>query len=529
MSARKNGENRKLTSIGPDALRVLTILVTALITACVAPVHGAFAKAPPSDKLGRQDPRSAVTGFLEACRSRDYQKASQYLDLRQLSPQDAKKQGPELARKLESVLNSDTHFNVLHLSGNPQGDLSDKSNSNHDHIDTITEGGQAVSIDLERVTLQTGGPQFWLFSPDTVAVLPYINTQTTPSVIERFIPPFLRTHQILQTPLWKWAAITILALLLISISRLLDWLLALTVKVSKRRVKREWKLPWLETLVRPLRVILLLAVLRIGIEIIDPSAIARLYLGRGMEIVFAWSIVWCLLRLEELFVNHLEMRLETPQQLASRTMLRLGRRTAGVLIVVFAFLMVLQSWGYNTTTLIAGLGVGGIAVALAAQQTIANIFGGVSLVGDHPIRIGEFGKFGDMTGVVEDIGMRSTRIRTLNRTVVSVPNSNFAGLNLENYSIRDKILFNPTFQIKRATTDPQMHALIEALNKYLSSRADLEPAPTPARVVGLASGSFALEIFCYVITVDINEFYRIQGDLLLGINNIFASSNIELV
>jgi MscS family membrane protein len=148
----------------------------------------------------------------------------------------------------------------------------------------------------------------------------------------------------------------------------------------------------LEPALQPLRVLLLLAILRIGIEIIDPSAIARLYLGRAMDLILVWSIVWWLIRLVELFVNHLERKLETPQQLSSRTMLRLGRRTATALIVVLAILVVLQNWGYNTSTLIAGLGVGGIAVALAAQQTIANIFGGVSLVGDHPIRIGDLGK-----------------------------------------------------------------------------------------------------------------------------------------
>ena len=198
------------------------------------------------------------------------------------------------------------------------------------------------------------------------------------------------------------------------------------------------------------------------------------------------------------------------------------------MIVVFGILIILESWGYNTATLLAGLGVGGIAVALAAQQTIANIFGGVSLVGDSPVRIGEFGKFGDLTGVVEDIGMRSTRIRTLNRTIVSVPNANFAGLNLENYSVRDKILFNPTFQIKRTTTEEQIHALMEALEKMFAGRKELEAGPPPVRLTGLAAGYLSLEVFTYVRTRDINEFYKIQGNLLLAINDIFKTQNIEL-
>jgi len=300
------------------------------------------------------------------------------------------------------------------------------------------------------------------------------------------------------------------------------------MKIPARRFTEWTSVPWLETVIEPFRVMLLLAVFRIGEGIIDPSAIARLYIGRILSLILAWSIAWCLVRVVSLFMDHMELKLDAHQKHASRTMLRLGRRTATATIIIVAILLVLQSWGYNTSTLIAGLGVGGIAVALAAQQTIANVFGGVSLIGDHPIRIGEFGKFGDMEGVVEDIGMRSTRVRTLNRTLVSVPNSNFAGLNLENFSLRDKILFNPTFQIKRSTPDQQVQGLIEGLDKLLASRKDLEPVETPARLVALASGSYSLEIFCYVLTPDIDEFYKIQTNLLLSINQLLAESHVEL-
>ncbi len=486
----------------------------------------AAAPAAPTDPLGRQSPRSAVTGFLETCRNHDYQKASEYLDLRQLSRR-ARQQGPDLAKKLEAVLNSEPQFNVLELSRNPQGNLSDDPDSDREHIATIRQDGRNLTLDLERVTLSAGAPPVWLFSQDTVAALPKIHAETPP-VIDGYLPSFLVSHDLLETPLWKWLAITILAVALLSVSRLLERLLALVVSIPQRRFRRKWSIPWVQPALRPLRVLLLLAIFRIGLEFVDPSAIARLYLGRAMELILVWSIAWWLIRVVELFVDHLERKLETPQQLSSRTMLRLGRRTASALIVVLAILVVLQNWGYNTSTLIAGLGVGGIAVALAAQQTIANIFGGVSLVGDQPIRIGELGKFGDMVGVVEDIGMRSTRVRTLNRTVVSVPNSNFAALNLENYSIRDKILFNPTFQIKRSTTDEQLHSFMESLHGLLASRPKLEPAPTCARIVGLASGAFSLEIFCYVLTSDMNEFYNIQSDLLLRINDLLQSSNVEL-
>ena len=172
--------------------------------------------------------------------------------------------------------------------------------------------------------------------------------------------------------------------------------------------------------------------------------------------------------------------------------------------------------------------MGGIAVALAAQQTIANVFGGVSIIGDRPITVGEFGRFGDLIGTVEDIGMRSTRIRTLNRTLVSVPNSAFAGYSLENYSSRAKILFNPTFSIKRTTPEERVRDLVEAIRKMLAANQRVECVPTPVRVTGLTAAALSVEIFCYVLTSDIDEFYTIQGDLLLAINRIMQEDAVEL-
>lgn len=213
------------------------------------------------------------------------------------------------------------------------------------------------------------------------------------------------------------------ALILILLSRQLDRLLLPIFHAAGERLAAGAHWEWTEALLGPARMILSLAVFRLVMEVVRPSAVARLYIGRLLELLVTWSIAWCLVRVVDLLLNRVESRMAARQQFSGRSILRLGRRTASITIVILALLMILSRWGYNTATLIAGLGVGGIAVALAAQQTIANIFGGVSVIGDHPVCIGDFGKFGDLIGTVEDIGMRSTQVRTLNRTLVSVPNS----------------------------------------------------------------------------------------------------------
>ena len=215
-------------------------------------------------------------------------------------------------------------MNLFRLSGNPEGDLADDADPNREHIGTITQNGEHFTLDLERETLQTGGPKVWLFSSDTVAAIPNIRLSTAPAAIERYLPPFLVSHEILETSLWKWIALILLAALMISLSRLLDWLVALIMKLPERFLNREWRVRWLEAIIQPIRVMLCLAAFRIGEGILDPSAIARLYVGRAMQIIFIWSVAWCVIRLVELFMDHLELSFDTPQQLASRTMLRLG-------------------------------------------------------------------------------------------------------------------------------------------------------------------------------------------------------------
>ncbi len=477
------------------------------------------------DPLSRENPRSAVTGFLESAQDRDYIRASQYMDLRQIPARDRAQRGAELARELEAILNSDPRFSVLQLSRDPAGSNS----SDIERVTAVSSRGQTFPINLERTAFEPGTPQIWLFAGDTVAIIPKLTpSSAAPAWVARFLPPFLVQEQLLETPLWKCLALILVVLLLVSLARHFDRLLRAVLRIAGNRLGRSERFQWVGIIVQPLRVIFCLAVFRVALEFIAPSAIARLYIGRAAQLVLVWSIAWCLVRLVGLFFNRLETILDSRQRFASRSMLHLGRRTANFTIGIFAILLVLSNWGYNTSTLIAGLGVGGIAIALAAQQTIANVFGGVSIIGDHPVGIGEFGKFGDLIGTVEDIGMRSTRVRTLNRTIVSVQNSSFAALNLENYSQRDKILFNPVFDIKRSASEEDILRLMDSIQQVLAKHELADLGPRPVRLIALTAAAFRIEIFCYIRTPDINEFYKVQGGLLLAIDVVLKQSHAEL-
>jgi MscS family membrane protein len=286
---------------------------------------------------------------------------------------------------------------------------------------------------------------------------------------------------------------------------------------------------WVWAIINPLLVLLIVVLFRILEELIAPAALTRLYVGRALILVVVGSSAWGLINLLDYLIAGLDRRLNQRQRVVSHSIVYLGRRTLKTVISIFAAVLILDNWGFNMTTIIAGLGVGGIAVALAAQQTIANVFGGVSVIGDAPVMVGDFGNFGGVIGTVEDIGLRSARVRTLNRSVVSIPNSVFAGMNLENFAVRDKMLLNPAFTIKRTTSKERIRQLMSDLSGMLGRSKLVEVGPTPVRISGYSAASFTIEVFAYILTPDLDEYYKYRSELYLAIDEVVTASGIDLV
>jgi MscS family membrane protein len=140
----------------------------------------------------------------------------------------------------------------------------------------------------------------------------------------------------------------------------------------------------------------------------------------------------------------------------------------------------------------------------------------VSVIGDRPVLVGDVCRFGDRTGTIMHIGLRSTRIRTPERTIISVPNAQFSAMSLENISGRDKILFHPTFNLRRGTTHEQLSKVLTSLREILAGNERIEPSVIPVRLVAVTTTSLDVEVAVYVKTSNYDEFLAIQQDLLLA-------------
>ncbi|GGB02384.1 hypothetical protein GCM10011491_33130 [Brucella endophytica] len=208
------------------------------------------------------------------------------------------------------------------------------------------------------------------------------------------------------------------------------------------------------------------------------------------------------------------------------TLIALLTGVARAAIVLFAFLALAQVFQLPYEHVLAGLGIGGLAVALAAQPTLQNFLSGLTLYADRPVSVGDFCKFDDTHGTVEHIGMRSTRVRSLDRTVFSIPNSEFADMKIENYSRRDRIRFNTTLQLRCETTADQLRYVIAQLRHLLIAHPRVMEDPV-VRFVGFGEYSLDVEITAYIRTNNGDEFLAIREDILLHIMKIVDEAGVQ--
>src|SRR5262249_34687646 len=197
-----------------------------------------------------------------------------------------------------------------------------------------------------------------------------------------------------------------------------------------------------------------------------------------------------------------------------------------VAVVVFVLVM-FSILGFDMTTAIAGLGIGSLAIAFAAQKTLENLIGGISILSDQVIRVGDICRLGDKVGMVEDISLRSTRIRTRECTELSVPNGQLANMNVENLSRINLSLFKTTLALRRATSPEQLRLLVPQITALLSSHSKVDPDFANVRFVGFGESSLDIEIRCHITTGKLEEFLAVREELLLQIMELAASAGVE--
>jgi MscS family membrane protein len=471
-----------------------------------------------ADALGRETPSGTVYGFLQAAEAGNYKAAADYL---QMASARRQSQGADLAEKLKLLMDRAFVGGLRRLSTRPEGN-PEYGTSDDQTIGVFSYGDGEVPVVLVRVADPNSG-KIWLFSAETLSKVPELYDNIQAHRVENKLPQSLVRNVFLGMPLWQWLAL----FAAIPVALAIGWVVVLLLAMPRRlwlKFRNRANLHSYSRMSTPLLLCFSAVAHRIIAAYLGLPLLQRLYYYRIIGVVISIGFFWFLLRTATLTMQRLRTHAISAGRTGTGSLMVLGERLVKVLLLIAAVLATLGILGFNLTTVLAGLGIGGIAIAFAAQKTLENLFGGVSVLADEVIRVGDFCRFGDRVGTVEDVSLRSTRIRTLERTELSIPNGSLATMNIENFTRRDKFLFNPTLAIRGETSADQLRYLLAEVRRMLYEHPKVESDSARIRLAGFDKGALSLEIFSYIITRDQAEFSAICEDLWLRMMEIVENS-----
>ncbi|MFS0850971.1 mechanosensitive ion channel family protein [Novosphingobium panipatense] len=489
----------------------------------LVPEPAASASAVPVDPFGRGTPRSTITGLINALAQQDYDRAAFYFDLPVETNPHAQRSAAEFARRLQALLDSGGSLTPFSgLSNDTPGSLDDDLPLNRERVGTITVNGKPNPVLLGRK--EVDGHTVWRVPVETMRVLavakvPQPGTQATEGA---------EAIAVAGAPVQDWMVLAGLAIL--SFGGL--WILSAVILAGGRRfVPKADSNGWyrfLSAALPPLNLIIAVAAFYIWAEKLPVAIVARQTLLRYIGIFAVVGFVWLGLRLVDAIsdIAIARMRRQARRQVVS--VVTLIRRGAKILLLAFSAIGILDTFGIDVTTGIAALGIGGIALALGAQKTVENLVGSVTVIADRPAQVGDFVRVGDVVGTVEDVGIRSTRIRTNDRTIVTIPNGDFSARQIENFSSRDRFLFNPVIHLDLGLPSAKLKEAITIVQTVLAENAHIAEGAR-ARLATLGEASLQIEVFSYIAVSDFDHSVIIREELLLAIVERFEAAAISLV
>ena len=243
-------------------------------------------------------------------------------------------------------------------------------------------------------------------------------------------------------------------------------------------------------------------------------------------VVTVGALVWLTLVLADRMADGFAQNQDKPpeKRRVNAALMRILFRLLSIVFLAYIGIYAAETVGIPIAPLIAGLGVGGLALALAVRPTLENIIGGLTLFADRPVRVGDFCRYGEEIGTVEEIGLRSTRVRTLERSLVTIPNAQFSQMQLDNFQVRDIRLLKTVLGLRYETTPEQLRYVLAELRKMLLGHPMVTPAPARVRFVGYGAYSLDLEVFAYLRCQDQDTFLAIKEDILLRMADIIEEA-----
>jgi MscS family membrane protein len=346
---------------------------------------------------------------------------------------------------------------------------------------------------------------------------PQITGPMIPAAVFRIVPQSLRDFW-LDTPKWK-------VIVVVFVSALAALLLYVFHRAINRRETDNRVGFLLRRALTPIAILVVVWSLKNFIEYqINVSGTFSTVVVVIAYIFIHAAEVWLLWLVLLAIFERIVQKRNIPEDSFNAHLWRLGARIIGTVASVVIIGSAAQELGLPLYSVVAGLGIGGLAVALAIRPTLENLIGGIVLYLDQPVRVGDFCSFGDKTGTVEAIGVRSTKIRALDRTLITVPNAALADMQLINWAKCDRMLINTTIGLRYETENDQLRHVLVKLREMLHAHPKIHSDTVRVRFAGFGQSSLDIGVRIYALTRDFNEFHAIREDVLLRMSDIVNES-----
>jgi len=301
-----------------------------------------------------------------------------------------------------------------------------------------------------------------------------------------------------------------------------------TLKKLAKRTKTKLDDEIIEIIEPPLKSFLTFLCFYIAFLILNLGTYYNFIAIKIMITIAIIEISWAFYRADNIFSQAMENFFKKKNSEIGLSFIPFFNKFIKTSIVVVGFILIVQEWGYNIGAIITGLGIGGLAVALAAKDTLANMFGGLTIIMDRPFKIGDWVKIGDTEGIVEDIGFRSTRIRTFEKSLISVPNSVIANTAIENFSRRGERRITYKIGVTYSTTKEKLKEAIERIRTMLEEHPGISKSSTLlVYFTEFADSSLNIFIYCFTTTSVWSEYLKIREDVNLKIMEIMEDLGID--
>jgi MscS family membrane protein len=327
---------------------------------------------------------------------------------------------------------------------------------------------------------------------------------------------------------WQWLAIPVLVLAALALGSLLGWATRRVLGILAARTRTPWDDALVERAARPIAVLWAIALVTAVHPSLSLGAGPEAVVDRALRVATYVALFWGAFRAVDVgfaAATSASFARASPSLLG---LLPLGRKLGKILLFALALVAVLNELGFQVASLLAGLGIGGIALALAAQKTVENLFGSIAIGVDQPFRVGDLVKLDGVLGTVEAIGMRSTRIRTLERTVVTLPNGKLADMRAETFAVRDRIRLFTNLGLVYGTTAAQLAAVLAGIEAALRAHPDISPDGISVRFTEFKDSWLNVEVIASYRSGDWDAFTLVRQELYIEFMAIVERAGTSL-